>query len=170
MSKYAKIHIIGGPGSGKTYLAKKMADLLNCTHIDLDNLFWDNDRESYNNQKPASQRDKELKEILKQSSWVIEGVYGGWPKPSFKQADIILILEPDTSLRQFRITKRFIQRKIGLTNSVKKESWKNFKGLFKWSKNYTEKNLLGIKKELKPYINKVRIIRENRPVPEELLK
>lgn len=37
-----KIHIIGGPGSGKTYLAEKLSKELGIQHYDLDELQWDN--------------------------------------------------------------------------------------------------------------------------------
>ena len=39
--KYRKIHIIGGPGSGKSYIAKKLSTLYNIKAYDLDDLFWD---------------------------------------------------------------------------------------------------------------------------------
>lgn len=37
-----KIHIIGGPGSGKTFLAEKLSKELGISHLDLDDLQWDN--------------------------------------------------------------------------------------------------------------------------------
>ncbi len=37
-----KIHIIGGPGSGKTFLAEKLSKEYGIRHIDLDELQWDN--------------------------------------------------------------------------------------------------------------------------------
>ena len=42
-----KIHIIGGPGSGKTYLAEKLSKELGIQHYDLDELQWDNKSDSY---------------------------------------------------------------------------------------------------------------------------
>lgn len=42
-----KIHIIGGSGSGKTYLADKLSKEYGITHYDLDELQWDNKADSY---------------------------------------------------------------------------------------------------------------------------
>ena len=42
-----KIHIIGGPGSGKTFLAEKLSKELGIRHYDLDELQWDNKSDSY---------------------------------------------------------------------------------------------------------------------------
>ena len=41
-----KIHIIGGSGSGKTYLADKLSKEYGITHYDLDELQWDNKADS----------------------------------------------------------------------------------------------------------------------------
>ena len=38
-----RIHIIGGPGCGKTYAAEKLAELTNIQRIELDNIFWCDD-------------------------------------------------------------------------------------------------------------------------------
>lgn len=50
---YMKIHIIGGSGTGKTYLAKKLSEKFNIPHFDLDDLFWDNSSDRYGVKMPV---------------------------------------------------------------------------------------------------------------------
>ena len=38
-----KIHIVGGPGSGKSFLAEKHSTQYGIPHYDLDELQWDNE-------------------------------------------------------------------------------------------------------------------------------
>ena len=76
-----RLIVIGTTGSGKTTLAKKIAEKLNCPHIQIDSLFW----------KPNWQEatDEELfakiEEAVSQESWVLDGNYTRtnhltWPK------------------------------------------------------------------------------------------
>ena len=39
--KITKIHLIGGPGSGKTYVASHLASHFGLPVLDLDTVFWD---------------------------------------------------------------------------------------------------------------------------------
>jgi adenylate kinase family enzyme len=39
--QYRKIHIVGGPGSGKSYIARRLSTLYNINSYDLDDIFWD---------------------------------------------------------------------------------------------------------------------------------
>jgi adenylate kinase family enzyme len=41
-----KIHIIGGPGSGKSFM-ERISKHLNITRYDLDDIFWDNNAKEY---------------------------------------------------------------------------------------------------------------------------
>ena len=54
-----KIHIIGGSGSGKSYLAKKLAKELYIPYYDLDNIFWDNSKDSYGNKNDEETRNNQ---------------------------------------------------------------------------------------------------------------
>ena len=69
--KYSRIAIIGGPGTGKTTLAKELSNIYNLpvTHIDgihhLAN--W--------NVRDKVERDKLILDIVKKEKWIIEGTY-----------------------------------------------------------------------------------------------
>ncbi len=136
-----KIHIIGGPGSGKSYAAKKLSKKLNIRKFDLDYLFWDNDGRHFNKKNTPENRDKELARILKLDSWIIEGVYYKWLSESFKLSDKIIILKPNVYLRDFRIIKRFLFRKMKIIKSKKKETLKGLIELLIWNHEYDNDNL-----------------------------
>ena len=114
-------------------------------------------------------RDKTLKFILTKKKWIIEGVYGGWTKPSFKEAELIIILQPKTRVRQWRIIKRFLKRKLCLAKNKKKETWKSFFGLLKWSKTYYVKNFPRIYKQIEPFKDKTITITKPRITVDEIL-
>ena len=69
-----KIHIIGGPGSGKSYIAKIVSEKLAIPHLDLDDIFWDKSP-GYGNKADEETRNAELEHFLAQPTWIVEGVY-----------------------------------------------------------------------------------------------
>ena len=71
----AKIHILGGPGSGKTTLAREIAALLNVPHHDLDDV-------TQKNGSQAAAYLADVATILAQPGWVTGG-YGDPPYPPF---------------------------------------------------------------------------------------
>ena len=141
-----KIHIIGGSGTGKSYLANVLSEKYNIPHFDLDNLQWDNTTNTYGVKMPVDRRNKLLKEILEKDSWIIEG------------ADIIYILEVPRMIYKFRIIKRFIKRKLGIEEG-KKESLNSLKALLKWTDKFQTVEIEEIKSVLQKYNNKVVLIK-----------
>ena len=115
-----KIHIIGCSGMGKTYLAKKLSNKYNIPHYDLDNIYWDNSSEKYGLKTEFEKRDNLLQNILEKDAWIIEGIYYKWLEQSFKDADIIYILDLPKYIYKFRIIKRFIKRKLKLEVTKKR--------------------------------------------------
>lgn len=85
-------------------------------------------------------RDKKLSAILKNESWIIEGVFYGWLEESFKNADIVIILKTNVIVRDWRIIKRFVKRKLGFIPS-KRESIKGLIDLLIWNHKYDNRNL-----------------------------
>jgi adenylate kinase family enzyme len=102
MSGFQRIHIIGGPGSGKSYAARHLSHRLGMSAYDLDDLFWDRAAQSYGGRAPAVDRDARLVAITQQEAWVIEGAYYRWLKPSFERADIIFVLYPNVKRKSSR--------------------------------------------------------------------
>lgn len=149
-----KIHIIGGSGSGKSYLADKLSKEYGIEHYDLDDLQWDNNANTYGVKRNPDERGALLKDILNKKQWIIEGVYYGWCQQCFADADKIYLLEVPRYKYRYRIIKRFIKRKLGIQKG-KKETIKSLIELLKWADSYNKKNMVEIKKILEPYSDKV---------------
>ena len=149
-----KIHIIGGPGSGKTSLAHKLSSELGISHYDLDDLQWDNESTCYGKKRDQKERDVLLAEILKRSDWIIEGVYYAWCWQCFADADRIYLLNVPRKTYRSRIIRRFLRRKLGLEKG-KKETFKSVRDLLRWADKYQKENLIEIRKLLVQYTDKV---------------
>lgn len=162
---HIKIHIIGGSGTGKSYLAKTLSKKLNVENFDLDNLMWDNTANSYGAKTPVELRDRYLQEILSNTNWIIEGVYYKWCLQCFEDADVIYMLEIPPRVYKYRIIKRFIKRKVGLEEG-KKETFKSLKELLIWTDEYQNIKLKEIKCILEKYNNKVVILKRVKDVKE----
>ena len=147
-----KIHIIGCSGSGKTYLARALAEKHRISHFDLDDIQWDNS-DSYGVRRPIDERCKMLNSLLENDSWIIEGVYYAWVGQCFKDADKIYVLDIPRRVYKYRIIKRFIKRKLGLEKG-KKETLKSVKALLKWTDTFQNVNMKEIRKILESYPEK----------------
>jgi hypothetical protein len=90
----------------------------------------------------ASDKDRDVKliAITSEPAWVIEGFYYRWLKPSFERADVIFVLCPNVYLRDWRILKRFVSRKLGIISS-KRESLLDLNQLVQWNHKYDADNL-----------------------------
>ena len=135
-----RIHIIGGPGSGKTFAAQQLSRRLGVPAYDLDDLFWDSSAESYGLRASEADREAKLMAILREAAWIMEGVYYSWLRPAFERADVIFALRPNVCLRDYRILKRFVGRKLGML-STKREGVPELLRLLSWNHRYDADNL-----------------------------
>jgi len=142
-----KIHIIGGPGSGKSYMAHRLAEILSCEHTDLDKLYWKDS--TFSQRLDATERTRCLTKITNGTSWVIEGAYcAEWLEPSFENADQIIILAPPVWLQRLRLVRRIawrmVKRDTNLMDSLRLLRWVNgFETLFRetFSSHYASKTI-----------------------------
>lgn len=160
--EFKKIHIIGGPGSGKSYMSNLISSQTNINNYDLDDIFWNNSSNALGIKADAKTRDMNLRKILLNDYWVIEGVYYAWLNESFSRSDIIIVLKINVYIRDWRIIKRFFKRKIGLIPCNKKETLKGLVELIKWNHNYDKKNMIEAEKVIDRFSNKKIIINNSK--------
>ena len=151
--QYRKIHIIGAPGSGKTFSAKKLHVLISLNTYDLDKIFWQQSESSYVRENEES-RTKKLQQVLSKDSWIIEGVYYKWLADSFRDADLIIVLIPSVFIRQWRIFKRFLIRKFML-GQFRKETFSSFITMFWWNQKFDNDNMIRILDFTSEYKDKI---------------
>ena len=155
------IHIIGGRGSGKTYLAGALSEKYNIPHYDLDDIQWDNTADGYGVKTPVEKRTELLNNILENEDWIIEGVYYAWVGKCFEDADKIYVLDIPKRVYTYRIIKRTIKRKLGLEKG-KKETFKSVYNLLKWTDTFQNKSMVEIKKILSAYPEKTIWLRSSK--------
>lgn len=153
-----KIHIIGSVGSGKTTLAKALSSKLNVPFYELDNVVWIRNK-SGDIRRTEEEREEYLNNILQTSAWIVEGVHNEeWVLNSFHYADLIIFLDPDYSVRTYRIIKRFVLQKIGLEESNYRPTIKIFFMMFKWNKYFEEVGKPKVLKKLEVYRDKLLVV------------
>ena len=138
--RHSKLHIIGGPGSGKTYVSKKLSKEYEYPVFDLDEIFWDKTKKDYVRTTDEYKK-QELNKILENESWIIEGVYYKWLSNLFKETDLIIVLKTPLYLRQWRIFKRFVIRKFNRSHH-KQETLISFLEMALWNHKYDKDNLV----------------------------
>lgn len=105
-----RIHILGGPASGKSYLARCLGDSLGLPVCCLDDLFWDNAAATYGVRADPETRDREFRRFIEREHWVVEGVYHQWVDEGFARADAIVVLTPGVLLGLIRgLTAKFLR-------------------------------------------------------------
>ena len=138
-----RIHIIGGSGSGKTFISKKIGELYKLQVIDLDKIEWVNIN-GISKKRNIKEKKQLLKEELKNNNIILEGVYFDWCEQSFEESDYIFFINTPLFIQQFRIIRRSIRRKLGIEQGHFKETLKSVIDLLKWNIKYNVK----LKKDL----------------------
>lgn len=95
-----KILILGPPGAGKSYLARKLSQKLNIPLVNLDLLYW---KENWK-PTPVSEFKKICSDLSEKEHWIMDGNFGTTFDERWSQADYVIYLQPNYLLclwRQF---------------------------------------------------------------------
>lgn len=158
-----KIQIIGCSGTGKTYLAKALAEKYQIPRLDLDDIFWDNREGAYGKKYDEATRHALLSEYLSKESWIIEGVYYKWTAQVFEDATAIYVLEIPRRVYLYRIIKRFLKRKLHLEEG-KGGSIRSLVALVRWTKKYQNVHMVEIQNILTNYEDKLHYLRSTEEI------
>lgn len=95
--------IIGNSGSGKSWLAKRLAEQLQVPWIDLDLIHWISDEHSI--PRPRAEALGMARVAASEQCWVIEGVYGWMISELVEQATLLiwLCLEDEDCVNNIRL-------------------------------------------------------------------
>lgn len=101
-----RIVILGTTGSGKTTLAARLADRLNCRHIELDALHW----EPGWTEAPLEVFRGRVQEAVAADHWTMDGNYSVVRDIAWAAADTIVWLDYPLPLVLWRLLRRTLRR------------------------------------------------------------
>src|SRR5581483_3577789 len=87
---FQRIHIVGGPGSGKSTFARSLGKKLGAPVYDLDTIAFQGKDFL---ERPVEQRLADAHAIAIQPRWITEGIFVGWIDELLRAADVILWLD-----------------------------------------------------------------------------
>ncbi|MCH1626426.1 shikimate kinase [Ferdinandcohnia quinoae] len=159
-----KIHIVGSVGSGKTTLAKELSSKLNIPYYELDNVVWKR-YETGDIRRTVLERLEYLHSIIHSESWIIEGVHtDDWVANSFLNADLIIFLDINYSVRTYRIIQRFLKQKLGIEKANYKPTKEIFLKMFKWNKQFENEGKRYFYENFGIYRDKMLVVRNKRDI------
>ena len=108
-----RIHIIGGPGSGKTTLARRFSTRLDLPFYELDIIGWEG---GFGSERSPEARLHDIKQIAIHPYWVTEGSFLGWTEELFRTADYIIWLDLPWPIAAWRIILRHARASLAGNN------------------------------------------------------
>ena len=119
------INVVGSTGSGKTTMAKKLAQLLDIPRVELDAYRWD----PHWTEAPDDVFRLRVAEAVKGTAWVVDGNYSITRDLIWPRVDTVVWLDYSFSLVFLRLTRRIFRRAISkekLWNGNVKNGWEHF--------------------------------------------
>lgn len=170
-----RISIIGGPASGKSWLAQKISKKFNIPHIQIDRFWFEAGGLHENESLPEAERNRIREyiktrtfEFIEKDSWVSDGFYSRSVGPEIaKRADVIIFLNIPLWRRLINHAKRVLKPstrhlELGLWHEltffpeIVRRTYANGPKMRSFVKEYENKVItLTSRKEINEYLQKL---------------
>jgi adenylate kinase family enzyme len=164
--KYNRIIIIGSPGSGKSYLAKRIAEATNYPLIHLDNEFWKPGWVK----TPREEWIEKQRKILATEKWIIDGNYDSTLDLRFEASDVVIFLDINRYVCMYSAIKRNGNKRSDLPEYCIEKFNKDFVGFLKLIWTFPKTNRLKIMELHKNHMEKPFIIIKSRREVKKLIE
>lgn len=128
---WRRIHIIGGAGSGKTTLARQLAQCLALPAYDLDEIAYENGAGA---KRPLEARRVDAHAIADQPGWIAEGGFLWWTEELVAAADTVIWLDLPWRNAAWRVIKRHVLASMAGTN--KHRGVRKLMRFVRWTRRY----------------------------------
>lgn len=140
-----KIMLIGSGGAGKSTLAKQLGKKLNINVYHLDSLFW---LPHWQNTDITYKRNIQ-NELLKKSSWIIDGNYSSTLAERMQSADTIIYLQRSRWVCLYHVVKRWFKYRGQSRPDMQQDCPEHLDFDFlKWVWNFSKRNHPTILKQI----------------------
>lgn len=126
-----RIQIIGGPGTGKTTLARQVAAHLKAPCYELDEIGYEGGAGAA---RLLEVRLADVRQVVVQPAWVSEGIFLGWTGELFEAAGRIVWLDLPWKIVGWRIFMRHVRAELRGNN--KHSGWLKLYRFLQWSRMY----------------------------------
>ncbi|EDP95333.1 AAA family ATPase [Kordia algicida OT-1] len=138
-----KILIIGASGSGTTTLAKELAEVIECKHLDVDDYYWKPTNPPFQIKVTSEERNKKLQTDFENSEDVIvSGSLVSWGSYWQTAFDLVVFVTLEKEIRLERLQKRELARygdKLQTDTEIQERS----QAFLAWASRYDDLKFTG---------------------------
>lgn len=130
-SNLDRILIVGNSGSGKSWLATQLSEMLTINTIHFDKHFWEPG--GFNTKRDKQVVYQEIKSLAQEKNWIMEGVFGELAELALERATLFIFLDKTWDECREALLSRGSESSKQLDSFQAEE---NFKQLLIWAENY----------------------------------
>lgn len=126
--------IVGNSGSGKTWLAQRLAEASSSRVVHLDEIFWLPG--GFNTKRDASEVSRLIESEMANATWIAEGVYGNLAKQFLPSAGTFIWLDLPWSVCRQRLERRGSESRAHMG---REQSEAGLRELVSWAEDYASR-------------------------------
>jgi adenylate kinase family enzyme len=163
--EFNRIILIGSGGSGKSWLAKRLAQITGYPMIHLDNEYWQP------NWTPTPKEEwiEKQKSFIQGERWIIDGNYNNSMELRFEAADLVIFLDINRFVCMWSAFRRHGKKRSDLPDYLDEKMNFEFIDFLKWIWTFPKTGRKKIFSLHKKYPDKAFLILKNRKMVKKLI-